>query len=217
MAIKSKKNPPGRPPTLTQAEPIDYSPLELGFVIDKSVSMLGLKTELVTAFNALLAEQMAPNASSTLVLFSDGPQTIFDGQPIRTIPKLDFSLYRPEGNTALLDAIGAIEQRIGRRWNEDHFRVLVAIFTDGFENSSTRFSVSQIADLIEYRQMCGWAFLFITPKPGAEFGRRIRIPESNIVDFEVSAEGLKRILGKVSQAVKAYRLGDRDYARLLTN
>ena len=218
MAIKSKKHPT---PTIA-GEPTNplidpAAAIELGFVIDESLSMQRLSGELCEAFNGLLAEQIAPNAFASLVFFNDNTRLLIDGRPIGQIPRLDSRTYHPAGNTALLDGIGYLIEGIGARFDfiSDRFRVLVAIFTDGYENASSLYSTHDIAEMIAARQNQGWVFLFITPKSGFDFGRRLQIPAENIVDFKAGPGGIRDVIKRLSRTVKAYRLGDKNYARLL--
>jgi hypothetical protein len=196
---------------------IDNLPLELGFVIDRSVSMQPLKSHLVSAFNTLLAEQAAPNTFGTLILFNHDSQCVANGMPIGQMPKLD-AIYHPAGNTALLDGIGKVINQIGRRFDEIRFRVLIAIFTDGLENSSQFFVIEEIAEMIKNRQTVdAWQFILITPRAGISFGLHLGIPRENIVNFEASAAGISRIIGKLSKTIRAYRLGDKRYYLQLTS
>jgi hypothetical protein len=216
MAVKSKKIPKSSDvQNLQSGSEVDLSlPLRLGFVIDRSASMHDLSAELIRCFNAVLAEQTAPNVSASLNLFNHLVKTLADDVPISQVARLDHGNYSPEGNTALLDGIGAMIHQIGHGGGVNA-RVLVAIFTDGFENSSSKYSLNEVIGMIADAQARGWQFIFITPRPGISYGLRLGIPAEHIIDFDLSAEGLRRILSKLSRAVKAYRLGDRNYALLL--
>lgn len=107
---------------------------ELGLVVDQSGSMGGLGRQLIESFNALLAEQKSEVASArvSLALFNNGVHTVHDGDPVADIPLLSSEVYRPEGGTALNDAIGSMIQGIGKRAKRGT-RVLIAILTDGDE------------------------------------------------------------------------------------
>ena len=96
-------------------------------------------------------------------------------------------------------------------------RVLVAILTDGQENSSVRFSKAEIFELISFRRAaCDWQFLFMgvgsqTVPTGLSFG----IQRSNIVEFGADPEGIRKVMLALSGAIRAYQLGNRNYALLL--
>jgi hypothetical protein len=215
MAIKSKK--PLASPQSNQIGETRNSFLELGFTIDESLSMEDLKDTLLDAFNRLLTEINHPDTDATLVLFSDAARAISCGRPIAQIQRLHQRNYLPNGRTALLDAIAYTINEIAGRFerHRDKLKVLVAIFTDGFENSSRVWSRNEVAEMIGHRQSQGWQFVFITPKRGRDYGLSLKIPNENIVDFDNSKEGVKRILEKLGVAIRAYQLGDRRYARFL--
>ena len=64
--------------------------------------------------------------------------------------------YRPRGATPLLDALGSLvekERRAGLGHDEDQ---IVAVFTDGLENASRRWSRSEAFDVITVRKKDGW-------------------------------------------------------------
>jgi hypothetical protein len=193
------------------------SPLELGFVIDQSASMDLLANHLVKAFNTLLSDLAVPGCFGTLILFNNVCRQIADGVPIAQITKLSSQTYQPAGNTALLDAIGKAINQIGRRFDQQHFRTLIAIFTDGFENVSQFFTVEEIAEMVRTRQtLDAWQFILITPRRGFDFGRQLGIPRQNMVDFEASPAGIAAIIAKLSKTIRAYRLGDKRYFLQLT-
>lgn len=192
---------------------IDSSPVELGFVIDRSESMKYLRDELINAFNTVLTEQAAPNVLASLALFGTETDIIADRIPVQAIRPLNHSSYRPEGYTALLDGIGTMIFLMERQGTSS--RKLVAIFTDGHENASTSFDLEQIIGAIAERQERGWQFIFVTPREGIEYGVRLGIPREHVVEFDASVDGLKSIMGRLSRTVKAYRLGDSEYAQQL--
>jgi hypothetical protein len=207
MAIRSKKIPAQIP----QTTEIDSSPIEFGFLLDQSQSMRIYEHTLIDAFNALLVDQIAPNTFASVSTFNDVVNPLAVAKPINEVQKLSALNYYPEGDTALLDGIGQMINQVGRRFDQNRFRVLIAIFTDGFENASEFFTSNEIAEMIGARQKDGWQFVFITPRRGMNFGRQLGIPSENVVTFECSADGIRRILDKLSRTVRAYRLGDRNY------
>lgn len=126
---------------------------------------------------------------------------------------------RLDGTTALLDGIGLMLAEIGNRFDELALkpRVLIVILTDGMENSSKEFLVRTIAEAIHRRRTVNhWEFLFFTQgQAGADYAIRLNIPKSHIIQFDADPESVKLLLGRLSKAVGAYQLGDRNFARLL--
>jgi hypothetical protein len=191
----------------------DQSPVELGFVIDKSSSMEHLRHSLIEAFNTLLAEQQAPGVNASLSLFSDDVAVVADHLPVGMLSKLNLQTYKPQGQTALLDGIGSMIFMMDRAATPD--RKLIVIFTDGCENSSMNFDLEGVTYQIKACQDKGWQFIFVTPYLGVYYAELLGIPRDHIVDFTASNEGLRSIMDRLSKTVKAYRIGDVNYTAFL--
>jgi hypothetical protein len=109
--------------------------------------------------------------------------------------------------------IQTIGKRAGRR-----NQVLVAIVTDGAENSSRSFSRNDLLSMITYRRLThDWQFIFIGPEEALTYALSIGIPKSNVVSFRADATGISTIMARLSRSMKAYQLGDRRYALRLRN
>jgi uncharacterized protein YegL len=192
---------------------------ELGFVLDRSGSMDLLKVNALAGFNTLIDEQkkMAIPAKLSLSLFNSRVELVYDAVPIANVPELTNPVYEPEGGTALNDAIGSMIISIGKRVQRST-RVLIAILTDGAENSSRRFSTEDILQMVSYRRLnYDWQFIFIGPASSIDYGLKIGIQRSNIVEFDTDPEGIRLIMDRLSKSVRAYQLGDRKYALKLKN
>jgi hypothetical protein len=183
--------------------------------------MKHLRNAALAGFNTLLDEQkklVVPTRFS-LSFFSDDVSVLHNGVPIAGIGAMESTSYRPEGNTALLDGIGAMIEMVAERVDLSPLpaRVLVAILTDGMENSSVRFSKEEIFELISFRRLaCDWQFLFMgrgsqTVQTGLSFG----IQRLNIVEFGADPEGIRKLMLALSGALKAFQLGHRNFAPLL--
>src|SRR6516162_6469271 len=184
--------------------------------------MSSLVDEVLAAFNRLLEEQRsikdaAGCSAFSLVLFNFTVRLLYDGAPIAEAKPLTPDLYEPAGGTALNDAIGTMIQTIGKRARRGT-RVLVAILTDGAENSSRSFSVADILQMITYRRTTyDWQFIFIGPPEALDYALSIGIPKSNVVSFSADSAGITAIMARLSKSMKAYQLGDRRYALKLRN
>jgi hypothetical protein len=184
---------------------------QIGLVLDQSASMESIQTEAIAGVNNLLAEQPA-DARFSLVLFNNRVSVVHEATPIRDVPALTPASYAPQGGTALNDGIGTMIQSIGKHASR-LTPVLVAIVTDGDENSSQQFKTSDIRQMIAYRQgIHGWSFIFLGPASALNYARTIGIPTENCVGFTASAQGVTAILDRLKKAVAAFQLGDRNYA-----
>jgi hypothetical protein len=207
----------------TRAELSPGGPVEIGVVFDRSSSMKHLRNAALVGFNTLLEEQqklVVPTRFS-LSFFSDDVAVIHNGVPITGIGPMEPASYWPEGNTALLDGIGTMIGMVAERVDPSPYpaRVLVAILTDGMENSSTRFSKEEIFELISFRRLaCDWQFLFMgRGSQTVQTGLSLGIQRSNIVQFGASSEGIRQVMLALSNALRAYQLGDRRYMLKLHN
>src|ERR1700745_4058056 len=107
----------------------------------------------IDGFNQFLTEQQNTEglAKLTLVLFDDEYVVPISSVPVQEVVPLTHHTYQPRGCTALLDAIGATIDNLGRRLSalqekDRASQVIVAILTDGLENASRRFTWKQVSD-----------------------------------------------------------------------
>lgn len=130
-------------------------------VIDSSGSMESQVGRVCEGFNSFVAQQLKVpgDASLYLTFFNTVSWTPVKNQPLQAFNKLDSTNYRPNGGTALLDAIGNTIKQIDEV--SDGKRVIVCIVTDGQENSSNFYTKTHVKDLIEARQAKGWEFVYI--------------------------------------------------------
>ena len=182
-------------------------------IMDKSGSMLHVKSDAIGGFNSFLAEQQAEpgEADLTLVLF-DTTYTIGPAAPLSEAKPQTGDLYRPGGNTALLDAIGRAVTDTGERLaalpeEERPNKVIVVIITDGEENSSREYTVAQVKEMIQHQQeKYSWQFLFLGANQDAfaEAGK-LGIPQGTAMDFAAVPGGVSRAYTGTSFAVSQYR------------
>ena len=168
-------------------------------VLDKSGSMASLRDTVITSFNEFLQDRKKDMESGKkvrnwLFTFSNDVKTVINGDPSTKVSKLTEESYLPEGSTALMDAIG---RAITVLESEADFlgitpKILVNIFTDGQENSSSKFTTSQIANLISRMQSKGnWTFAFIgSDKDAVLTAKALNIPRGNILRYANTQDGI---------------------------
>jgi hypothetical protein len=181
--------------------------------------MAALCTEAISGFNTLLAEQRAVSSSAvfSLSLFDHEDLLLHDAVPLADIPPLTAQSFVPRGGTALNDAIASMIQRIGKRAKRST-RVLIAILTDGSENSSREFARQDLLQMVTYRRTTyDWQFVFIGPDDALAYALSIGIPKSNVAGFSTDPAGMHEIMARLSKSMAAYQLGDRRYALKLHN
>jgi hypothetical protein len=185
------------------------------FVVDQSGSMAGMENQTIEGFNTQLKtikklkEEFPQNDYIVSVTYFENE--VFDvirfGK-VEDIPLLNRENYNPGSSTSLLDAIGqtiySIEKKFGNEINEDKATVVLVILTDGYENSSRRYTYEQIAkDIDRLNETNKWIFTFLGAGINAQsVTNRINIRSKNVASFE-RAE-YSAVLEKISRSVRRY-------------
>lgn len=130
-------------------------------VLDKSGSMTSVATDTIGGVNEFIKRERAddPNSDFTLVEFSNRVATTVKNRRIKNVDPLTLDSYRPGGMTALYDAIG---EGIRVLDNIEDKRKILAIVTDGLENSSREYNLTMVKELLDNRQnKHEWLVLFL--------------------------------------------------------
>lgn len=134
--------------------------IELIAIVDRSGSMSSMKLDMEGGFNQMIEDQkkIEGELNVTLVTFDDRIETIYEGKPLADVPPL---VIVPRGSTALLDAIGRTLLAQNARIAGNFDKVIVAIVTDGAENSSREYDLAKIKGLVKQAEEKGWEFIFL--------------------------------------------------------
>ena len=180
---------------------------EIVSIIDRSGSMESLRSDAVGGMNAFIETQKAVpgEANFTLIFFNHGYQVIHDAQPLHAVQPIAEADYVPQGMTALLDAVGRAIDDLGNRLaqtpeDQRPENVIIAILTDGLENSSKDYSRAKVAAMIKHQQEAySWEFQFL----GVEIdafgeGQSLNIPAANIQNIPRTKEGQQQAYQSMS-------------------
>ena len=171
----------------------DYTHLTV--VLDRSGSMDNRITDSIGGFNAMLAEQQRLPGTCDLkvVQFDDTFELIYDG-PIAAAKPLDNTVHFARGSTALRDALGRVIRENGARFaaiaeGDRPGKVMVTVFTDGLENSSSEFSPEAIRAMVdEHQSTYSWTFVFLgADQATALQGEQLGIANSFRYDVDTTA------------------------------
>jgi hypothetical protein len=196
-----------------------WSPKYLGlinhvvFVVDASASMRPLRAAVLNLLREqikLLAKRSEETGQETRVsvyLFDQDVEcVVYDRDVLRSMSLDD--VYEAHGMTALMDAtsMGITELQKTATLHGDH-SFLFFVITDGDENQS-RFTNSsflnrQITSLPE-----NWTMTcFVPDLSGTVQANRYGFPQSNIVRWDTTVEGMERLSATLTQATDTYFTG----------
>lgn len=148
-------------------------------ILDRSGSMYNDRAKTVEGFNAFLQEQkdIEGEATITLVQFAEEFTTSYKDVNLseakfikqKTNMTLEnFVEYNANGqSTSLRDTVGSVIANLGYDLsklteNERPDKVIIVIITDGEDNSSRRYSLSKLKEMIEHQQkVYNWTFLYL--------------------------------------------------------
>ena len=181
-------------------------------IVDRSGSMQPIAEDAIGGSNAFLESQrtLPGDAVVTLVLFDHEYFRLCRAVPIAQAPRLDHGNYYPRGTTALLDAIGRtledVEAAMAAR-NAEKEHVIVAILTDGLENSSTDYSAEAIAQRIDaLRTEHGWEFIYLGANQDAiSVAGRMNIPAASSANFAATSAGVHHAYAMMNTQVAFMR------------
>ena len=155
-------------------------------ILDKSGSMSTKVKDVIGGFNLYLdelAKEPAVDYGFSLTLFDTVVEMKYKAVPLAKVSKLDDTNYRPNGNTALFDAIGNTVQTV----STDGFdKTITVIMTDGEENSSREWTLEAIRKLIQSKEAAGnWTFVFLGANLDAfAQGANLGVPMANSVRYD---------------------------------
>ena len=131
---------------------------------------------------------------------------------VSEVVELDTRTYTTRGSTALLDAIGETVDSFKVRTRDlppesRPDQVIFAIFTDGEENASRRFTWKDIAGKIRRRQeKQGWQFLFLGANQDAiATAAQMNSHAHNAATASYSADGVQGSARAFSRKARAMR------------
>ena len=166
----------------------------IAIVLDKSGSMEKIKDATIDGFNKQvdsIVREAVGKVYLSLITFSSQVEPVFVNQPPSYLTKLTRENYRPNGWTALYDAVGHAINRLEYTaedvWNS---AFLVIIVSDGVENFSKEFKFTLPA-MIKRKQETGrWTFVYVGSNQDiAKVSQALYIPFQNTYSFESNPIG----------------------------
>lgn len=136
-------------------------------IVDESGSMSSIEKQAVSGMLETLnsikeSQKRIPDVTQTVTLItfnSEHLSTLYNCSLAESVDT-DSIRYLPSGCTPLYDAIGTGISRLKEVAHKED-NVIVTIITDGYENSSNRYSLSDIKRMIEQQKELGWTVALI--------------------------------------------------------
>lgn len=186
----------------------------IALVLDASYSMEGHTRTVVKVVDeqvkylAQRSEELGQETRITLYDFADDVRCLVYDKDVLRLPSIA-SLYRPRGNTALIDATVQSQDDLAQtaQLYGDH-AFLTFVFTDGQENRSRRFGPSDLAKRIE-KMPDNWTVAVMVPDArGVSDAKRCGFFAGNIAEWDTrSARGLEDAGTQIRTATDAFMVG----------
>lgn len=131
-------------------------------ILDKSGSMGFIQKATIDGYNEYIGGlKKTKGAKFHLTLFDTRVTQPIVNTEIKHVARLDADGYRPDGGTALYDAVcGTLNKAKNKVGKND--KALVVIITDGQENSSREYGQKDMAKLVEELTDKGnWTFTYL--------------------------------------------------------
>tara|TARA_B110000208_G_scaffold158316_1_gene192442 strand:+ start:885 stop:1478 length:594 start_codon:yes stop_codon:yes gene_type:complete len=176
---------------------------DITIILDCSGSMDLIKSSTIEGFNTFLRAHQAEgtNVRITLVKFNHEYTLAFEEKKIKKKYFLNEANFVPNGTTALLDAIGRTIKSVDARIEKHAVKpgVIIAIITDGHENSSRFYTQNDIKKTIKKRSdKNNWNFMYLGANQDAIFeGNRLGISSDYSHNFKASKVGVERAFNNV--------------------
>lgn len=190
----------------------------IAILLDRSGSMGSIAKDMEGGLKAFLDEQKNIPGELTISLtrFDHEYTPVFVRKPISEIGEINID---PRGMTALIDSACFMIKDVGTdldSLSEDQKpeKVLFIIITDGEENASTKYTNSDLKELITQQEsLYNWNFVFIGANQDAfANGSRMGICASSSLNYDASTLGVKAMYRSVTDATTRYRGASADFS-----
>jgi len=173
----------------------------LCIILDKSGSMVTIRKSALRHANEQIqtakGKQDDFDIKVTFITFNYDIDILKSDVGVDEIYEIPLDDYRPNGGTALNDAVGIGIEEVMSKVDLDSTDVLFAIVSDGEENSSTKYPRVGNSDLAEkvqtMQEKFSWTFTYIGTDDFdlAKAAKMMNIPVSNVRSFARSANAVQ--------------------------
>lgn len=192
------------------------SDILITYVLDRTGSMDAIWDATKSGFKEFVNQQQLVEGQAYLSLIAFDSEAISDVYTDILVNNISGDIpddIYPRARTPLLDAVAkairTTEQNVeNHNWDG---KVLVAINTDGLENSSTEHTLDSVRALVERKQNEGWEFIFLGAGLDAfATGTSMGIKGQNTLSYDHNPASTLRANTAMTQSVSSYRVSDSD-------
>lgn len=165
------------------------SRLYVHVLLDRSGSMEDCRDQTIGAFNeyvhSLKVQSQAGTRLSLTTFDTESTDLVIDTLRVEDAPKLTRETFVPRGGTPLYDAVSAVVAKVDKVTLLPDERVVLAILTDGEENSSREMTAGAVKKLLTDRQeRCNWLVQYLGANQNAwSAGAQIGVGRDHAIDF----------------------------------
>ena len=133
--------------------------VDVMFVFDRSGSCEGTESDMMIGFNNFIKheKEMRNDDYITASLFDDRNEIPYFRTPVKDVRGLE---YQVRGSTAFFDSLVNDLTKLEKK-KDDNTEVIVVIMTDGEDNSSHLYNVTDTQEIISRLKNKGWNFIFL--------------------------------------------------------
>lgn len=188
-------------------------------MLDESGSMGQLRQSTISSANEFIsgqrkdAEESKINTVVSIYTFDGGTvRCIRDAIDVNEISDLTEKDYQPRGMTNLYDAMGSVIATINNKMSEnkrkDRRSVIIAVLTDGMENSSTTFDMADINKMYNKCNESKWGFIFMGANIDAfAVGSQLGFNTHNTLQYAATSSGLTGSSASATRMVNSLKSG----------
>lgn len=199
---KTKKRPHA-----TIRKPVTH----VAMVLDRSSSMMSIRSEAVAAYNEQLAtlrkSSKGQDVRVTLCTFSTVADHIASlAVPLNLAEDLALSDYQPNGMTAMYDGVGQVVTALEDISSGAEDAFLLVVISDGAENNSKVWSSERLAKKIQALQKTGqWTIVYLGANQDlTQVQQTLNIHAQNTMSFDASSAGMRK-------GTRSTNIGTQDY------
>lgn len=165
----------------------------VNFVLDKSSSMSSVQDATISAVNEYVKSLANDGKADYSFMLTTFDTTVSKGvaQPIKDVQDLDKTTYRPDGCTALYDAVCSSVKSLKSTVNKNQ-KVLTVVMTDGGENSSKEYTQADLKKLVaECEKEGNWTFVFLGANQDSwATAQAFGFAKQNVANFNQTDRGM---------------------------